>query len=759
MKENEFNFLFESQKDLHSTIIYDDIRPKIIIKENKKYFAKRITFTTVMLSVLLLFLLTSVSIYLVREERTEYRQAIAFFEKNELVTNNLSKQEIKIVYVDITTGKFENDLTKNVILNSINNKAEEYNIDTSIFDFLNLENIWAEWKEIVYEESKNITLTLVFEDVVEELRIRKSSSLMLKQIPEKYFDKIIGCYYDKDFKNKYNGEILDNNTILYFKMLRTGSLIIDEQLTNIIKEDILNQTEIPVNNDSPLGFLYGVYGETAVYFININNTKWKTKKIKGYVFSNESEWYIYAWNNGNIYNLENFDELLSKDILSIDSLNDIYEIHLECQKYGYENFRKFYGIEVSENDFELTVNVDKTNILINDKIKVTTVFKNLTDRDLKIKLGHATYESIEDTILTQSCGPTGQLNFYFNSLGGTKKEVILKANQVITIEEELLFDDYGKYKVGAFVHFYVNEDYDTYIAIKSNVKEVLVDYEGIGGQYYGEIVYYNSPKDYKSKNIDILINNYSYKEYSFEKIEFLGEFFGNVALTSDKLYLQELCTYEEIYYASQSSSGNIELGYYLFRLEEKTYLFYASYTEEMGYHIYHGYKINKISKKEIDEHVIYYTNADKTDFKFMETKSTCVFDPKNQNINFDLEKYFKGSFDINYLKENYYVFCNKRFEKGYTQWYHIDYTNVWYVDKNTLVLKLVNDVTWEERQSDLKDSNEETNESYIAYYDIILVPRKYKDIIESTNQSKYSIQYFYCDHFYSGTTSDLNYID
>ena len=759
MKEKDFNFIFEKQKYLHNSMSFNEISHKINIGENKKYFSKKLAFSTLVLSLLLLFMLTGISVYLVKEERMEYTQAVAFFKKNDLILADLTKAEIKEVYNDITTEKFENQLTKEVIINSIIDKLEEYNIDASILELSNIKNIWREWEDIVYEESKNITLRLVFDNKTEELRVRKSTSLMLKQIEEEYYDKIIGCYYDQEYKNKYDGNILETDTTLYFKTIKTGSLVLDENLVNEIKYDILNQDYFPIIESNPTGFLYGVYGETAVFIINTDNKTMKVRDINGYMFTSINEWYIYAWNNHKIYNLENFNEILNNNVLTLENLNDIYEVHTECIKYGYDKVRKFYNIEVTEKDFELVVTVDKTNILINNTIKVTASLKNLTDRDIKIKLGHAYYESIEDTFLIKSSGPKIPLDFYIGNLGGDKKEVIFKANEIITIEKEFFYDDYGKYQVGSYAHFYVNEDFATYIEIKSKVQEIIVDYEGIGGYFYGKVVYYDSLKSYKSNSINIYIDNYKYKDYTFKEVKLKRDFFENTILNFNNLYLSELNNCEEIYYALQSTSAGLEFGYYLFKTKDKTYLFYATYQESEGYNLINGYQINKVSKREMEENAIFYTNADKSDFRFMNDNSLVIYDSKNENIGLDLKKYFYGTIDIDYLKENYYVLCYKRYEAAYTKWYHIDYTSIWFVNGKELVIKLNNDV---EREYIVYDSS--SNQGTIVYpantfYDIVLIPKKFKNIVEEVDDSKCRIEYHFCNQNYSSSSINIKYIE
>lgn len=95
-----------------------------IVDEATNYKPKRITAIyvlkkcTLAAACLLLVIgcLSGVSVY---AEAKEYKEAIVFFQENDLTTDGLTRGEIKSIYRDITTGKFSYDKTAEVIKKSV----------------------------------------------------------------------------------------------------------------------------------------------------------------------------------------------------------------------------------------------------------------------------------------------------------------------------------------------------------------------------------------------------------------------------------------------------------------------------------------------------------------------------------------------------------------------------------------------------------------------------------------------------------------
>ena len=172
-------------------------------------------------------------------------------------------------------------------------------------------------------------------------KMNRNSKITFDDIPEDYNDIYIGIYYDNQFNNHYNGEALFEDTTIYLKTIESGTFSVDALLINKIREQFMNQEQFPINLlwDDPLGFFYGMYGESVVFYINTGLAYYKSVDIQGFNFSNNSGWYIYVWKNDNFYNLESQD-IIDYNILSLENIKDLYNVHMECKSYGCENFRK-----------------------------------------------------------------------------------------------------------------------------------------------------------------------------------------------------------------------------------------------------------------------------------------------------------------------------------------------------------------------------------------------------------------------------------
>ena len=109
----------------------DDYKDEIYNKRNRKtsknrYFFK-ITFSTLIIAMLLCVIgLTAHSLSV---EAKEYQAAVEFFETNKLSTDGLTRTEVKEIYRDITTNKFQYKKTGEVIVKSIKNKVPGYSIE------------------------------------------------------------------------------------------------------------------------------------------------------------------------------------------------------------------------------------------------------------------------------------------------------------------------------------------------------------------------------------------------------------------------------------------------------------------------------------------------------------------------------------------------------------------------------------------------------------------------------------------------------
>ena len=128
----------------------DDYKDEIYNKRNRKtsknrYFFK-ITFSTLIIAMLLCVIgLTAHSLSV---EAKEYQAAVEFFETNKLSTDGLTRTEVKEIYRDITTNKFQYKKTGEVIVKSIKNKVPGYSIELKDADSSTIANCWELWDKL-----------------------------------------------------------------------------------------------------------------------------------------------------------------------------------------------------------------------------------------------------------------------------------------------------------------------------------------------------------------------------------------------------------------------------------------------------------------------------------------------------------------------------------------------------------------------------------------------------------------------------------
>lgn len=112
----------------------------------KRAFTIKLALITVVSSLLLFGI--SFGAYSIIIEATQYKEAIAFFEENELDIDGLSRHEIKKVYQDIKTNSFSYSKTGEVLNNNITTNVEGYEISLNDYSPIDLKTLWEYWKSI-----------------------------------------------------------------------------------------------------------------------------------------------------------------------------------------------------------------------------------------------------------------------------------------------------------------------------------------------------------------------------------------------------------------------------------------------------------------------------------------------------------------------------------------------------------------------------------------------------------------------------------
>lgn len=111
----------------------------------------------IIISIILLLLLTSfisINAYNIHVEAEEYQTAVDFFEEYDLPLEGLSRTEIKEIYKDITTNKFNYDKTGEVIVECIKTKVPGYNIEIEDMDQSEIKNTWYYWNELLKQQNE-----------------------------------------------------------------------------------------------------------------------------------------------------------------------------------------------------------------------------------------------------------------------------------------------------------------------------------------------------------------------------------------------------------------------------------------------------------------------------------------------------------------------------------------------------------------------------------------------------------------------------
>lgn len=151
--------LSELKNDLPDYNI-DEYKNEIYQKFNNKKNTRKIYFPKIAFVSIVLIMFISIiglSTYAIKVEVKEYQNAVDFFEANELSLDGLTRYEIKEIYKDITTNKFEYKKTGEVIVESIKSKVPGYSIEIDNVSSSELTSVWELWDKLRKQEANPIT--------------------------------------------------------------------------------------------------------------------------------------------------------------------------------------------------------------------------------------------------------------------------------------------------------------------------------------------------------------------------------------------------------------------------------------------------------------------------------------------------------------------------------------------------------------------------------------------------------------------------
>lgn len=152
MKKDNFDDLFNSQKEIQDEIKFDDVKKHIDIISRKR----RINVLKLIIPISVLMLSLSLLIGFVINKQTklnnEYESALEFFNENNLESSNLSKQDMIDIQNDIESNSFSLTETLtliNKVILASNLKVEIKTISSDI-----AKSVWEYWKQIREKEQE-----------------------------------------------------------------------------------------------------------------------------------------------------------------------------------------------------------------------------------------------------------------------------------------------------------------------------------------------------------------------------------------------------------------------------------------------------------------------------------------------------------------------------------------------------------------------------------------------------------------------------
>lgn len=133
-----------------------------------------------------------------------------------------------------------------------------------------------------------------------------------------------------------------------------------------------------------------------------------------------------------------------------------------------------FSDNLTDEDFEVSISVDKTTVTTGESVIVRVTIENKSSKDIKIKLGHTDFSTIEDMIQIKMFKVGDPKDFIFNSKGGPLKKFTFKENQVITKEINFEINEIGDLEVQGILFFYTGTNYEKEIILYSDSIKILV---------------------------------------------------------------------------------------------------------------------------------------------------------------------------------------------------------------------------------------------------------------------------------------------
>lgn len=310
MKKKEYDVIFSKQKELQDDIKFDDIKDSINTRvnlENKK--VKRSFIVIIPMVVLLIAMIIGGNyLYNKNNKDKEYQEALTFFKCYNLISDDLSKDEVIEVHHDVVSQSFSKEVTRLVIKNSTINNTSDVNLTSEEIENMDTNTLWVYFTSLHGKKKVKDGINYIYKSVFVTT------------------DNIIN--HTNDIFSKYNYEELIWSIDVYYE-IRGYTIVNDGILVyGIDLETLVNKTYITkISNDGLIiwevtldGYSYrGLFG----------------------VFNCDEYYKIFAYENVykiNIYNLS-YDGIFTE-------VNEIqFDVSVSAIKAG----RNSYFIFLSSN--------------------------------------------------------------------------------------------------------------------------------------------------------------------------------------------------------------------------------------------------------------------------------------------------------------------------------------------------------------------------------------------------------------------------
>lgn len=135
-----------------------------------------------------------------------------------------------------------------------------------------------------------------------------------------------------------------------------------------------------------------------------------------------------------------------------------------CNNYKYE-----------ESDFKCTISVDKSVVKVGETITIRVVLENVSGKNIKMKMCHTDFDTLEDMILIGVFEDGAAHEFILNSKEGSKKVIKFKKNKQIIKELSYKIEKLTDYEILASICFNAGKNYNQEISIFSETKKISVE--------------------------------------------------------------------------------------------------------------------------------------------------------------------------------------------------------------------------------------------------------------------------------------------